>query len=129
MVPPIRTTKDSGAIEYAKSLEHVPWCDDYEKMISGMLYSSYAPELTIARTRARRLAQGFNTWVPTEDMTAAQVEERRVGMIKAMFGKIGKGVYVEPTIQIDYGCNITVGDNFYANFKYVNLELMRRGHT
>ena len=25
-------------LEKAKKLNHVPWCEEYEKMISGMLY-------------------------------------------------------------------------------------------
>jgi len=117
MVPPIATKKDEQAIEYSKSLTHVPWCEDYEKMISGMLYSCMAPELLVARNRARRLAQQFNNYVPAEEETAEAVAEKRIGMIKAMFGKIGDDSYVEPNIQVDYGCNITVGERFYANFK------------
>lgn len=31
------TEKDPATIESAKALENVPWCDDYEKMISGVL--------------------------------------------------------------------------------------------
>lgn len=31
------TEKDQAVIEYAKTLDNVPWCDDYEKMVSGML--------------------------------------------------------------------------------------------
>lgn len=31
------TEKDPAAIEHAKTLIHIPWCEDYEKMISGML--------------------------------------------------------------------------------------------
>lgn len=31
------TKKDPAAIEHAKTLTHIPWCEDYEKMISGML--------------------------------------------------------------------------------------------
>jgi hypothetical protein len=31
------TEKDPQAIEAAKKLENTPWCDDYEKMISGVL--------------------------------------------------------------------------------------------
>lgn len=31
------TQKDAAAIECAKQMDHIPWCDDYEKMISGML--------------------------------------------------------------------------------------------
>lgn len=30
--------KNGQEIEKAMKLEHVPWCDEYEKMISGMLY-------------------------------------------------------------------------------------------
>lgn len=29
--------KDPVAIEAAKKLANIPWCDDYEKMISGVL--------------------------------------------------------------------------------------------
>jgi hypothetical protein len=31
------TAKNTEEIEKAKKLDHVPWCDEYEKMISGML--------------------------------------------------------------------------------------------
>ncbi|KAK1981273.1 maltose acetyltransferase-domain-containing protein [Colletotrichum cereale] len=119
MVPPVRTEKDENAIAHARTLEHVPWCEDYEKMISGMLYSCMAPELVESRNRARRLAQRFNTYVPEETATADDVANNRVGMIKELFGKIGEDVYIEPSLQVDYGCNITVGDRFFANFKYV----------
>lgn len=118
MVPPIATNKDESALAYARTLTNVPWCDDYEKMISGMLYSCMAPELVESRNRARRLAQRFNTWVPAESLNAAQVGEERLAMIKELFGKIGEDSYVEPSLQVDYGCNISVGKNFYANFKY-----------
>jgi hypothetical protein len=30
--------KNTQEVEKAKKLNHVPWCDEYEKMISGMLY-------------------------------------------------------------------------------------------
>ncbi|KAF4547136.1 Maltose acetyltransferase-like protein [Elsinoe fawcettii] len=109
--------RNEKAIEFAKTLSNVPWCDDYEKMISGMLYSCEAPELTTARNRARRIAQKFNTYVPNEEMTAEQVTEKRMEMIKGLFGKVGQDCYLEPSLQVDYGCNITIGDRFYANFK------------
>lgn len=117
MTPPISTKKDSHAIAYAKTLQHVPWCDDYEKMISGMLYSCMAPELVEARNRARRLAQTFNTYVPGVEETAQEVADKRIAIIREMFGKVGQDSYVEPNLQVDYGCNITVGKRFYANFK------------
>ncbi|KPM42085.1 hypothetical protein AK830_g4463 [Neonectria ditissima] len=122
MVAPVRTQKDDKAIAFSKTLSNIPWCDDYEKMISGMLYSCEAPELSEARNRARRLAQKFNTYVPEETLTAAQVTETRVAMIKELFGKVGSDFYVEPNIQVDYGSNITIGDRFYANFNTVILD-------
>ncbi|KAF5524325.1 Sophorolipid acetyltransferase [Colletotrichum aenigma] len=122
MVPPVRTEKNEQAVAYAKSLTHVPWCDDYEKMISGMLYSCMAPELVHARNRARRMAQKFNTYVPEEEATAEQVADKRVAMIKELFGKVGEDIYLEPSLQVDYGCNITIGDRFYANFNTVILD-------
>lgn len=32
--------KDPGAIEKAKTRSRVPWCGEYEKMISGMAYEA-----------------------------------------------------------------------------------------
>lgn len=32
------TEKDAKTIAFAKELDNTPWCDDYEKMISGVLY-------------------------------------------------------------------------------------------
>ncbi|KAK2002787.1 hypothetical protein LX36DRAFT_212906 [Colletotrichum falcatum] len=116
MVPPVRTEKDENAIAHARTLDRVPWCEDYEKMVSGMLYSCMAPELVESRNRARRIAQRFNTHVPEETASADDVANTRLGIIKELFGKVGDDVYIEPSLQVDYGCNITVGDRFYANF-------------
>lgn len=32
------TEKDESQLAIARTLKNIPWCDDYEKMISGMLY-------------------------------------------------------------------------------------------
>lgn len=32
------TEKDAATVGFAKTLSNVPWCDDYEKMVSGVLY-------------------------------------------------------------------------------------------
>jgi hypothetical protein len=36
-------TKNTQEIEKARNLSHVPWCEEYEKMISGMLYVPSTP--------------------------------------------------------------------------------------
>jgi hypothetical protein len=33
-----KSQKDPEIIELARGLQNTPWCDEYEKMISGMLY-------------------------------------------------------------------------------------------
>lgn len=35
--------KNASLIEQAKAFKNVPWCDDYEKMISGMLFAPQFP--------------------------------------------------------------------------------------
>lgn len=41
--------KDQATIEHAKTLANVPWCDDYEKMVSGVLYELPSSDKTDAR--------------------------------------------------------------------------------
>jgi len=116
----VNTEKNLEALGHAKNLENVPWCEDYEKMISGMLYSCEAPELEEGRVRARKLATKFNAYLP-DDATMHSLSSDRLRMLRTLFGHVGEGSYMEPNIQVDYGCNISVGERFYANFKYVLL--------
>jgi hypothetical protein len=38
-------------------------------------------------------------------------------MLKEAFGKIGANAIVEAPYSVDYGCNISIGSDFYSNFK------------
>lgn len=53
-----------------------------------------------------------------------ELAEGREKILKQLFGRLGKGVYFEPPLFVDYGCNISVGDGFYANAKYVALFIV-----
>ncbi|PMB65424.1 Maltose O-acetyltransferase [Beauveria bassiana] len=132
------TERNQAALELAKTLEHIPWCDDYEKMISGVLYDAQAPELVQGRFRARRLMHKYVTPAPSrqktslntfrynttfpDDATVESLEKDRTKALGDIFGKIGKGAYIEPPLNVDYGCNIVIGDNFYSNFNLVILD-------
>lgn len=35
------TEKDAETIAFARTLSNTPWCEDYEKMISGVLYGQH----------------------------------------------------------------------------------------
>ncbi|KAH7305931.1 putative sugar O-acetyltransferase [Stachybotrys elegans] len=115
------TEKDPAIIAHAKTLENTPWCDDYEKMISGVLYNCLAPELVNGRFRARRLMTKYNTHFP-DDATPESLLADREAMLRQMLGKLGKDSYMEPPLNIDYGCNISIGDSFYSNFNLVILD-------
>lgn len=115
------TNKDAELIEFAKTLSNVPWCEEYEKMISGMMYDGYGPELIQARFRIRKLMNKYNTHFP-DDATPESLESDRRELLQQMIGKIGKGSYIEPPVQLDYGCNISIGEGFYSNFNLVILD-------
>ncbi len=118
------TSKNNALLESVRSNKHVPWCEDYEKMISGMLYDSFVPELTNGRFRARKLMDKYNKYFP-EDATFESLAEDREVMLKELMGSVGKDIFMEPPVYVDYGCNISIGERFYANFKYVLGELSR----
>ncbi|MGN1385612.1 MAG: DapH/DapD/GlmU-related protein, partial [Bacillus sp. (in: firmicutes)] len=48
---------------------------------------------------------------------------KRTEILEELFGSAGDGIYIEPTFRCDYGYNIHVGKNFYANFDCVFLDI------
>lgn len=87
-----------------------------EKMLNGELYNAADPQLVQERERARKLTRLYNQTLETE-------YEKRVRLLKELFGSTGNNVYVEPSFRCDYGYNIHVGENFYMNFDCVILDV------
>ncbi|GLI08582.1 maltose O-acetyltransferase [Paenibacillus tyrfis] len=87
-----------------------------EKMLNGELYLPADPELLQERANARRLTRLYNQTLETEEST-------RTELLKELFGSTGESIYIEPTLRCDYGYNIHVGENFYANFDCVFLDV------
>ena len=85
-----------------------------EKMIAGELYFANDPELVSDRMFARSQSQIINQ---------AESAELRSQLLKETFGRTGKKIYMEPVINFDYGYNIFVGENFYANFNCTFLDV------
>jgi acetyltransferase-like isoleucine patch superfamily enzyme len=40
--------------------------------------------------------------------------------LEELVGYVGKNVEIDPPFRVDYGCNISIGDGVYANFKFVS---------
>ncbi|MGE8205081.1 maltose O-acetyltransferase [Heyndrickxia sp. NPDC080065] len=87
-----------------------------EKMILGELYVASDSELVEDRLAARKMTREFNLTLETE-------LEKRTAILKDLFGTIGNSIYIEPSFKCDYGYNIHVGNNFYANFDCVFLDV------
>ncbi|MDF2921200.1 MAG: acetyltransferase [Paenibacillaceae bacterium] len=87
-----------------------------EKMLSGELYYAGDAQLTQERLNARKLTRLFNETLETD-------LEQRTELLKSLFGSTGGSLYVEPAFRCDYGYNIHVGENFYANFDCVFLDV------
>lgn len=86
-----------------------------EKMLSGALYSPADPELTALRERAQALCRKLC-------LSGSGDPEERCALLKELFGATGAWAYVEPNFRCDYGFNIRVGENFYANYDCIMLD-------
>ena len=75
-------------------------------------------ELAGERNNARRLTRLFNS--STEEQM-----EYRTQLLKELFESAGDNIFIEPVFQCDYGSNISVGENFYANFGCVILDVCK----
>ncbi|MGI8349522.1 maltose acetyltransferase domain-containing protein [Niallia circulans] len=87
-----------------------------EKMVNGDFYNPADPELIKDRNNARKLTRIFNESIETEDNI-------RSVLLKQLFGSTGTNIFIEPTFRCDYGYNIHVGENFFANFDCVFLDV------
>lgn len=83
-----------------------------EKMLAGEMYNPADTELVRDRETARKKIRLYNETLETE-------HDKRVELLKNLFGSTGEKLYVEPTLRVYYGYNIHVGENFFANFDCV----------
>ena len=87
-----------------------------EKMLAGQYYDPSDPELVELHLKAQLTTQKLN------QAKIANIEER-TKILKSLFGSTGKHIHVESIFNCDYGENIHVGENFYANFSCVILDV------
>lgn len=87
-----------------------------EKMLAGMLYNSMADESLLRdRQNAKKLCREYNDADPLDMDTKASV-------MKKILGKVGENFWIESPFMCDYGYNIEIGRNFYANYSLVVLD-------
>ncbi|KAL0244753.1 hypothetical protein GEMRC1_008835 [Eukaryota sp. GEM-RC1] len=89
--------------------------EDYDELIKSLqpqtMYNPLCDLLCHERKSMKRKLQIFNNHVDSLDRD-----------LSSIFGYVGKKFYVESRLLCDYGSNIFVGDNFYANYDTVLLD-------
>lgn len=87
-----------------------------DKMLQQKTYNAcYDEELRQERIRAKELCYDFNETRPSD-------EESRKEIMRKLLGKTKNSFKIEAPFWCDYGYNIEIGENFYANHNTVILD-------
>ena len=87
-----------------------------ERMLNGTLYCANDEELRKLFKRKARFLDEFNS-------TKYDDYLKREELIRGIFSHVGKNPMINKPFHCDYGCHISVGDNFYANFDCIFLDV------
>ncbi|SDQ25389.1 sugar O-acetyltransferase [Carnobacterium viridans] len=87
-----------------------------ERMLAERLYLAQGEELKAMRQKGQQLIRLFNA-------TTEEEKPYRTQLLMDIFGEVAGNIYIEPTLRVDYGQNITIGKNFYANFDCVMIDV------
>ena len=87
-----------------------------ERMLAGLPYKAWMDGLPEERKAAKEILYRFNHTPPRE-------QEASMDILKGLFARTGKALWVEAPFRCDYGYNITVGENFYANYNLIVLDI------
>lgn len=85
-----------------------------EKMLKGLPYQPWEQELKKDRERAKDLLFELNSLKPS-------LRKERKELLKELLDVAGD-FHIESPFQCDYGYNIHIGENFYANHNCVILD-------
>lgn len=87
-----------------------------EKARDGELYdANYDPQLIAERDVCKDLCFEYNNIHPSK-------KEDRQNLIRKMLGKTNGSFLIEQPFFCDYGYNIKIGENFYANMNCIILD-------
>ena len=85
----------------------------YKKMVNGELYNQ--SKINHLLMNCKEILYDYNNLRPKE-------LEKRKEIIRKLFRKTGEEFHIESPFFCDYGFNITIGENFYANHNLVILD-------
>lgn len=89
-----------------------------ERMLAGLPYKAWLDGLSEERMENKLKIYDYNLLRPDE-------KNKMDELIKDILGKTGENVFIEQPFHCDYGKNIEVGNNFYANYHCTILDVGR----
>lgn len=87
-----------------------------ERMLAGLPYKAWMDGLEEERTNNKKKIYEYNQLPPEE-------WDRQTELLKTILGKTGENVHIEAPFHCDYGYNIEVGENFFANYNLIILDV------
>ncbi len=84
-------------------------------MLSGEVYDAGHPELLKRLRDTREKIWEFNSLRPSQT-------ERKYEILHDVLGSHGKKFHFNQPFRCDYGANISIGENFFANFNLTILD-------
>lgn len=89
---------------------------EYEKMKQNVPFNPADKKLISLRARMRELELEYNQTTRYED-------DRRTEILNSLLDKCGEDVTMLPNIHFDYGCNVQIGDHFFANINSTFIDV------
>lgn len=86
-----------------------------EKMAAKLPHFPYDPELIRLRQQAKQMLFQLNYQL-------APADSQRKLLLERLLGKCGDNLHINSPFFCDYGFNIEVGDNFFANHQCTILD-------
>ncbi len=87
----------------------------WEMMLAGERYDATHPGLVSCLVDVREKLYTFNNLRPSD------LEGQRA-LLRQILGSVGPQFHFNQPFRCDYGCNIHIGNNFFANFNLTILD-------
>ena len=87
-----------------------------DRMLEGLPYKVWLDGLKEEQLENKKKIYEFNHCKPDESVKMDKI-------LRDILGKAGESLRIEPPFRCDYGKNIEVGDNFFANYNCTILDV------
>ncbi len=90
--------------------------DHKERMLKNLPYKAWLDGLAEERMECKKKIYKYNNLPPEKT-------EEKTKLIKEILGKTGDYINIEAPFHCDYGYNIEIGENFFANYNFIVLDV------